>query len=51
MVVLSLKDTMEEAGWSFLKIIPVEAEAVVVDSWAEKLAASTFIKNLARFIR
>jgi DNA polymerase I-like protein with 3'-5' exonuclease and polymerase domains len=31
-----LKETMEEAGKSFLKIIPVEAEVVVVGSWAEK---------------
>jgi len=35
-VAFILKETMEEAGRSFLKIAPVEAEVVVVDSWAEK---------------
>jgi hypothetical protein len=35
-VALILKDTMEEAGRALLKIIPVEAEVVIVDSWAEK---------------
>ena len=35
-VALILKETMEEAGRSFLKVIPVEAEVVVADSWAEK---------------
>jgi hypothetical protein len=33
---LILKDTMEEAGRSFLKVAPVRAEVVIVDSWAEK---------------
>jgi hypothetical protein len=33
---LILKETMEEAGRSFLKVVPVEAEVVVVESWAEK---------------
>jgi len=27
---------MEEAGSSLLKIVPVEADVVVVDSWPEK---------------
>jgi len=27
---------MEEAGGSFLKVAPVEAEVVIADSWAEK---------------
>ena len=31
-----LKDTMEEAGSVFLKIVPVEAEVVIANSWAEK---------------
>jgi hypothetical protein len=31
-----LKRKMEEAGRSFLKVIPVEAEVAVVVSWAEK---------------
>jgi len=35
-VALILKDTMEEAGGALLKTIPVEAEVVTVDSWAEK---------------
>jgi hypothetical protein len=35
-VALILKDTMEEAGRVLLKIIPVEAEVVITDSWAEK---------------
>jgi len=35
-VVLILKDTMEEAGGALLKIVPVEAEVVIADSWAEK---------------
>ena len=35
-VALILKDTMEEAGRALLKITPVEAEVVIVDSWAEK---------------
>jgi hypothetical protein len=35
-VALILKDTMEEAGGALLKVVPVEAEVVVADSWAEK---------------
>ena len=35
-VVLILKETMEEAGRTFLKTVPVEADAMVVGSWAEK---------------
>jgi DNA polymerase I-like protein with 3'-5' exonuclease and polymerase domains len=35
-VAFILKETMEEAGRALLKIIPVEAEVVVVGSWAEK---------------
>jgi DNA polymerase I-like protein with 3'-5' exonuclease and polymerase domains len=35
-VALILKDTMEVAGRSLLKIVPVEAEVVIVESWAEK---------------
>jgi hypothetical protein len=35
-VALILKRTMKEAGRSLLKIVPVEAEVVVADSWAEK---------------
>jgi len=35
-VALILKDTMEEAGTALLKTVPVEAEIVVVSSWAEK---------------
>jgi hypothetical protein len=31
-VALILKDTMEEAGRSFLKVVPVVAEVVVADS-------------------
>jgi DNA polymerase I-like protein with 3'-5' exonuclease and polymerase domains len=33
---LIVKETMEEAGWSFLKVVLVEARVVIVDSWAEK---------------
>jgi len=33
---LVLKDTMKEAGRFLLKIVRVEAEVVVVGSWAEK---------------
>jgi DNA polymerase I-like protein with 3'-5' exonuclease and polymerase domains len=33
---LILKDTIEEAGRTWLEIVPVEAEVVIVDSWAEK---------------
>jgi hypothetical protein len=33
---LILKRTMEGAGKSFLKVVPVEAEVVVAGSWAEK---------------
>ena len=36
-VALILKDTMEEAGRTLLKIVPVEAEVVIANSWAEKL--------------
>ena len=35
-VALILKDTMEAAGSVFLKTVPVEAEVVIADSWAEK---------------
>lgn len=35
-VALTLKETMEEAGRSFLKIVPVQAEVAIVDSWTEK---------------
>jgi hypothetical protein len=35
-VALILKETMEEAGSVFLRIVPVEAEVVIADSWAEK---------------
>jgi hypothetical protein len=35
-VALTLKETMEGAGGALLKIVPVEAEKVVADSWAEK---------------
>ena len=35
-VALILKDTMEEAGRALLKVVPVKAEVVVADSWAEK---------------
>jgi hypothetical protein len=33
---LILKDTMEEAGRALLKAVPVEAEVVIVGSWAAK---------------
>jgi hypothetical protein len=35
-VALILKETMEEAGRALLKVVPVEAKVVIVDSWAEK---------------
>ena len=35
-VALTLMQTMEEAGSIFLKTVAVEAEVVVVGSWAEK---------------
>jgi DNA polymerase I-like protein with 3'-5' exonuclease and polymerase domains len=35
-VALALEKTMEEAGRTLLKIVPVEAEVVIADSWAEK---------------
>jgi len=35
-IALILKETMEEAGRAFLKIVPVEAEIVIASSWAEK---------------
>ena len=35
-VALILKETMENAGRALLKSVPVEAEVVIVDSWAEK---------------
>ena len=35
-VALILKETMEETGRALLEIVPVEADVVVVDSWAEK---------------
>jgi hypothetical protein len=35
-VALILKETMEEAGGALLKIVPVEAEVMGADSWAEK---------------
>jgi len=35
-VVLILKETMEGAGKTFLKTVPVEADVVAVGSWAEK---------------
>jgi hypothetical protein len=33
---LILKDTMEKAGRALLKIVPVETEVVIGDSWAER---------------
>jgi len=35
-VTLILKEAMEEAGRALLKTVPVEADVVVVGSWAEK---------------
>jgi hypothetical protein len=35
-VALILKDTMEEAGRTLLKIVLVEDDVVIVGSWAEK---------------
>jgi DNA polymerase I-like protein with 3'-5' exonuclease and polymerase domains len=35
-VAFILKETMEASGRSFLKVVTVEAEVVIVDSWAEK---------------
>ena len=35
-VALIVKETMKEAGLTFLKTVPVEAEVVIVGSWAEK---------------
>ena len=35
-VALILKGTMEEAGKSFLKTVPAEAQVVIVGSWLEK---------------
>jgi hypothetical protein len=35
-VVLILEETREKAGRTFLKIAPIEAEVLVVVSWAEK---------------
>jgi DNA polymerase I-like protein with 3'-5' exonuclease and polymerase domains len=35
-VALILKETMEEAGRFLLKTVPVEAQVVIVDSWAEE---------------
>jgi hypothetical protein len=35
-VVLILNDTTEEAGRALLEVVPVEAEVVIVGSWAEK---------------
>jgi hypothetical protein len=35
-VALILKGTVEKAGRGFSKIIPIEAEVVIADSWAEK---------------
>ena len=31
-----LKDTIEEAGGALLKIVPLEAEVVIANSWAGK---------------
>jgi len=33
---LILEETMEEAGRTLLKIVPVKAEVVIANSWAEK---------------
>ena len=35
-VPLILNETMQDAGNNFLKTVLVEAEAVIVNSWAEK---------------
>ena len=35
-VALTLKETMKEAGGALLKVVPVKAEVVIADSWAEK---------------
>jgi DNA polymerase I-like protein with 3'-5' exonuclease and polymerase domains len=35
-VAFILKETMEEVGRSFLKIVPVEVQVVVAVSWPEK---------------
>jgi len=35
-VALILKETMEEAGKSVVKTVPVEADVIIVSSWAEK---------------
>jgi len=36
MVTLILKNTMQDAGTSFLKTVPVEAEVAIAGNWAEK---------------
>jgi DNA polymerase I-like protein with 3'-5' exonuclease and polymerase domains len=35
-VALILKETMEKAGRTLLKTVPVEAEVVIASSWADK---------------
>ena len=35
-VALILKETLEETGRALLKVVPVEAEVVIADNWAEK---------------
>jgi hypothetical protein len=33
---LILKETMEDAGKALLRIVPVEAEGVIANSWVKK---------------
>ena len=35
-VALILKEIMEEAGKNFFKIVPIEADVVIVDTWTGK---------------
>ncbi len=35
-IAMILKQTMEEAAEIFLKLVPVEANVMVANSWAEK---------------
>jgi hypothetical protein len=35
-VALVLNESIEEAGGVLLKIVPVEAQVIIVGSWAEK---------------
>jgi DNA polymerase I-like protein with 3'-5' exonuclease and polymerase domains len=44
-IVHILKKTMEEAGKALLKIVPVEAGVVVVESWGREMTLALTLRS------